>query len=61
MCIRDRPREALKLQPGVPGFAGTDPKTMSNVQVDPPGGAPPANPADSALVSAVEHVSYNLE
>ncbi len=51
----------MVLQPGVPGFAGIDPETMPNVQGDPTGGAPPADSADSALVSAAEHVSYNLE
>ena len=51
----------LELQPGVPGFARTDPKTMPNIQGDPTDGAPPANSADSALVSAAEHLSYNLE
>ena len=56
-----QPGEAIELQPGVPGFDRTDPKTMPNVQFDPTGGAPPANWADSALVSAAEHVSYNLE
>ena len=52
---------AIELQPGVPGFARTDPKTMPNVQGDPTGGAPPADSSDSVLVSAAEHLSYNLE
>ena len=45
----------------MPGFGRIDPKTMPNVQGTLTGDAPSAETADSALVSAAEHVSYNLE
>ena len=56
-----QPGDGIELQSGVPGFARTDQKTMPNVQGTLTGDAPSAETADSALVSAAEQVSYNLE